>query len=323
MFLFVARSRSVFRNLFVLCAAAGLMVVNFSAHAEGAPPAPGKPGDPIVVDVSTDAATVQLPGVEARLVAVVSPTIGVFTVQGPAYATNAITGYSASLINAYCATKNAKDAFAVSVELRRASGYTDLLDVFCPPDFATPKQASKSVRARNMRTAGDNIDSATTLFALLDLSLRAVSQPGKFDLATTVIYGPAFDESLDLPLGTPKDPLRFMGIEITPTVLRLPATDPATAPTGPNRPAVMLLFDPPKALPGFEVQAIRADDKVVRAHNQLLLFGTPRDGKAQWDFGTPGPISKASITKFVFRGYRVQPIVWKNIALPPGIAAAK
>lgn len=295
-------------------------IASVPAFAEAAPPTPGKPGDPIVVDVAAEAASVQLPGVEARLVAVVSPVNGVFTVKGPAYASNAITGLSATLINDYCAEKNAKDDFGVSVELRRQSGYTDLLSL---PEFGSPRHGPQTVCGSGARTAGDDLDSATTYFALLKLTLCAASQSGRFDLATTVVYGPPFDETLDIRVDAANAPARFMGMTVTPSVLRLPATGPEKASPARERPAVMLLFDPPRALPGFEVQAIRTDDTVVRAYDRPGLSGPPRDGKAQWTFGWPDPISKSSITKFVFRGYRVQPIVWKNVALPPGVTPTR
>ncbi|MCC6795105.1 MAG: hypothetical protein IT366_08295 [Candidatus Hydrogenedentes bacterium] len=284
-----------------------------------AEPSPGKAGELIAVDVSTEAASVQLPGVEARLVAVVAPG-GVFTLQGPAFATNAITGLSATLISDYYAESHGANSFAVSVELRRQAGYTDLVALDA---FGSPKTGKQIARGRAARTAGEEYDSATTYFALLELSLVASPQSGKFDLATTVVYGPPFDEALDIPLTGSSKPLSFMGTKITPTVIRLPETDPESEVPAGKRPAVSLLFAPNKAFPAFEVQAVREDGTALRSYDRPDLSSAPTNGKAQWVFGKPDPISKASIAKFSFRGYRLQPIVWKNIALPGGIAVGK
>ena len=290
-----------------------------SAFAAFAEPVPGKPGELSTVDVSAEAASVQLPGVEARLVAVIAPG-GVFTLQGPAFATNAITGLSATLISDYYAESHGANSFAVSVELRRQAGYTDLVALDA---FGSPKTGKQIARGRAATTAGEEYDSATTYFALLELSLVASPQSGKFDLATTVIYGPPFDEALDIPLSGSSTPLSFMGTEITPTVIRLPETDPEVELPASKRPAVSLLFAPNKAFAAFEVQAVREDGSAVRAYDRPDLSRAPSNGKARWVFGQPEQISKASIAKFAFRGYRLQPIVWKNIALPSGIAPGK
>jgi hypothetical protein len=300
-----------------------VLPIAFTCHvafAEATPPALTKPGATITVDVSTDAATVQLPGVEARLVAVVAPGSGVFTVQGPPFATNAITGVGAAVLNDYYAEGAKPGVFGVSMELRREAGYTDMVAL---DSIGAPKSGNRVIRGRGARVAGAELNSATTYFALLDLTLTASSRTGTFDLATTVIYGPPFDESLDIPLDGSGTQQSFMGMKITPTIIRLPETDPESELPSSKRPAVSLLFAPPKALPGFEVQAIRSNDSGVRAYQMPDMTQAPRAGKAQWDFGFPEPISKSSITKFVFRGYRLQPIVWKNIALPPGIVPAK
>ncbi len=291
------------------------VAIAFTSFAE---PLPGKPGELITVDVSTEAASVQLPGVEARLVAVVAPS-GVFTLQGPAFATNAITGLSATLISDYYAESHGANSFAVSVELRRQAGYTDLVALDA---FGSPKTGKQIARGRAARTAGEEYDSATTYFALLELSLVASPQSGKFDLATTVVYGPPFDEALDIPLTGSSAPLSFMGTKITPTVIRLPETDPESELPAGKRPSVLMLFNPTKAFPAFEVQAVREDGTAVRSYDRPDLSRAPGNGKAQWVFGSPEQISKASIVKFSFRGYRLQPIVWKNIALPAGITPA-
>ena len=281
---------------------------------------PGVPADPIDIDLSTHPPVAKLSGFEARLIAVVSPIEGMWSPSGTSLDSNAIPEAAVAWIEDMRErSKQRKKTgtltecnFALLMELKRDAEYTDFLSVTGAGSFGL---GQGRVYNSSLTDNKHSFETSDPLLVLVGLTLCLSSGSDKVTIKTFVEHGPAFDESFDINVTDLDAPNILLGYKFWANVAHLPDDVPALRQ---DWPTVALRANKPVDLSGFEVQAILKNGSLVRANPHVGLEMNEKWQQSTWQFGGAERIAKANVAKFVFRGYRVQPIIWRNLTLPIG-----
>lgn len=292
-----------------------------SAHAEVTAQEPYVPAATITVNVESGPANVTLSDFDVQLLALVTPSGGVWTPTGAALDSGILP---AKITDDYFArARQARDPsklnhhFAAILVIAPKPRFTDYVSVA----WHGSAGIGNGILYPGLAVDNRSSQAPTSPFAVfLPVTLCSNKNRGKVDLKTVITYGPAL-ESFDINLNGPVAPHQFAGMNVNAFVWlsnSSPGIDPDTGREQPARPFVELQFDQAKAMPGIEVQAVTREGKIVRATNPGYFDRPPDHGKAIWIFDMHGENSAALFRKFVVRAYRVQPIIWTGITLPPG-----
>jgi hypothetical protein len=298
-----------------------LASVLFCPHADGTAQGPGVPAAPITVNVESAPANVALSGFDVQFLALVSPSGGVFTPTGVALNSDALP---VKITDDYFArAKRVRDPshlnrnFGAILVFTRKPGFANHISVAW---HGSAGMGNGSLYPGLAVDNGLSDDPSNSYAVFLPVTFCSNKNGGKVDLKTIISYGPAI-ESFDISLNGPVAPHQFAGMNVNAFVWMKdssPGIDPETQSQLPACPFVRLEFDAAQAIPGVEVQAITTDNRMVRAIAPAYYDRPPNFGKAMWMFEMHGENPAALFNKFVVRAYRVQPIIWTGLTLPPG-----
>lgn len=272
---------------------------------------------PIELDASAGDTMVKLQGLQVQLLAIVPAQEDVINAQGSSVPENSWGSSGEEIIR----------------EFREPSGTTDIdqADQLGVLFHLAPTQVFEGdyelrtahLLAQGYRNYGNmrfgDVHSPEPMFSAFELAEFFRSSESRTiklsDVQADISYGPPLELYADIPSDARNTEIEIGSWKFTATVNRLPDRQPGEEVPAKERPVVTLTFSEGGPLTNVEVVAIDRNGEPVEAYNVEDLSRLVHGKAYTWEFGWPEPISNQSIQGFRLIGHRLQPIIWRNVAL--------